>query len=194
MFQFLLQRASLRLKCTITFRRSGHTYQYQPQASQILPGLYIGDMYTATSPQTVDDLGITHILSLHSHTFPFGPRFKSLWIKTDTPDEDPDALLRVLPHTTAFLEQAMRKERQSSTLVCCKYGTGNSAAAVIGYLIAKNCMTFEAAMAHVKSRRPVVDINANMKRQLLEWQKRRQRMMETALESKLESLDAEFHN
>jgi len=59
-YRFLLYRMRLQ---QVVKSLSG---DFVPQASQILPQLYISDLYTATSPQTLDDLGITHILSLKS--------------------------------------------------------------------------------------------------------------------------------
>jgi len=182
-FEFLLQRANLRFRCTLNDNQTRPNFY--PQASEILPGLYISDIYTATSPQIMDDLGITHVLSIHPEPPNFGKHFKSFWIRTRE-DDDQDSLLRILPHTTSFLFRAQdQRETQSQVLVCCFFGVNESPAVVIGYLIAQH-WTYDAALEHVKSCRPVVNIDPNTKRQLLEWQRRRQRMLEKALESRLE--------
>jgi atypical dual specificity phosphatase len=185
MVAFLLQRVALRQCCTVLFPVDQTTQMFYPQASEILPGLHISDIYTATSPQTIDNLGITHILSLHSEEFKFGCRFGSFWICPSDPKVDSDALLHILPHTTSFLTKALAKERQSRALVCCPKGETHSAAIVIGYLIARHHMSYESALKHVKSRRYIVQIDSNTRRQLLEWQKRKQRMLEKALEVRL---------
>lgn len=184
-YRFLLQRAALRERCTLTL--DNHRTKFYPQASEILPGLYISDMYSATSPQLLDNLGITHILSLHSEAFDFGSRFKTLWVRAGkTLNNDPDALLRILPHTNSFLTQAMKKEGHSRVLVSCFFGVDAGPAVVIGFLIARHCMTYEAALAHVQERRPVVRIDPAIERQLITWQTRRRRMLEKALELRLQ--------
>jgi len=182
---FLLYRTILRQHCTLKFTIGHYTHIFHPQASEILPGLYISDIYTATSPQLIDELGISHILSIHTKFFNFGRRFKSLWIGPSDTEKDPDALLRILPHTTSFLGKAMDEERHSRALVCCVNGLMDSPAIVIGYLIARHRMSYESALEHVQLRRHVTRIDMNTRRQLLDWQKRQQRRLETALELRL---------
>src|ERR1700722_9455107 len=55
------ERRNLRIACT---RRFSWKDDFPPQASEILPRLYLSDMYTATDPLTIKRLEITHVLSV----------------------------------------------------------------------------------------------------------------------------------
>jgi len=187
---FLIERVSLRTRCTL--RLNYKPFEFLPQASQILSGLYISDIYTATSPLMLDALGITHILSLYPEHFDFGHRFKSLWLPVHSPESEDD-LLQLLPTTSYFLKGALAGEavRQAKILVCCPYGIQDSPAIVIGYLIAEQRMRLKDALRSVREARPVVELAPNSRRQLEEWEERTKGSLERELEFRTRELRAE---
>lgn len=167
---------------------------FKPRASPIISSqLYIADLYTATSPQVLDDLGITHILSVKSAytLLPFGDdgsrgRFTHMVVSMeDTESED---LLSHLEASTAFIRSALSKNgaNGSRVLVHCNLGNGPSAALVLGFLIGEQHMSYDAALEFLKERRSFVNINQGFERQLrkCEWMARR--YLEGALFGKLE--------
>jgi atypical dual specificity phosphatase len=183
--QYLFSRACLRSSCTLTSPNSNPPYL--PQASQILAGLYISDIYTATSPQTLDAVGITHILSLYPEHFDYGKsaqmRFKSFWTPLYSPEQKDD-LLQLLPITTYFLSGALADEARSRNrvLICCPYGIQDSPAIAIGYLIASHRMGFREALRRVREARPVVALSPNTREQLQQWEQMTRNDIERELE------------
>lgn len=179
--QFIYERACLRAWCTLAL--NWKPFEFAPQASEILSGLYLSDIYTATSPQMIDDLGITHILSLFPQHFDYGSRFKSLWLPIHSPGSRDD-LLHLLPTTTYFLKGAMsdRPDGQSRILICCPLGVQDGPAIAIGYLIAQHHISFKDAYRQVRLVRPVVSLSLNAMRQLLEWENRTREEIEKELE------------
>jgi atypical dual specificity phosphatase len=164
-----------------------------PRPSLVLPQLYISDLYSATSPQTIDDLGITHILSLHTANtdLPFGTkRFRRLSIELeDTPKAD---LHSHLPLTIDFLRQSLSSNHEDSNrvLVHCTLGNGPSAAVIIAFLIAAYHMNYDSALAHLNAAKGGVDsirINSGFEMQLRRWEEDQRRELEDALVKGLEN-------
>ncbi|KZT36601.1 phosphatases II [Sistotremastrum suecicum HHB10207 ss-3] len=187
-FQFLRERLILRHRCTLHLS-SGRVFE--PQPSMILPQLYLSDQYTATSPQILDDLGITHILSLTGSDIFLntGDRFKRLWIRLE--DISTENLSIRLPETTEFIKNALAGGETCRLLVHCVWGMSRSASVIIGYLIASQYMAYDDALAFVKARRPIVRPNRGFERQLRAWEMERRREIENALEVGLRGLDLE---
>ena len=60
------ERRALRTTCT----QKHPVDDFLPQYSEIIPGLFVADMYTATSSAVIRDLGITHVVSVVKHGCP----------------------------------------------------------------------------------------------------------------------------
>ncbi len=181
---YLVHRACLRDSCTVTLRIKGNAEtRFHPEASLVFPNLYISDQYTATSPQVLHDLGITHILSVKSTHFQFGSRFTSLCVTLkDSGNED---LLRVLPTTTQFIQNSLASKIDARVLVHCALGRSRSPSAVIGYLIACHFMTYDDALRTVQSQRPLAKPNRGFEKQLKQWEMQVKSSREEALKEKL---------
>lgn len=156
---FLEQRVILYDTCKTS--RLGRSFR--PQPSSILPGLYISDRYTATSPQVLDDLGINKVLSYNA-AFNFGARFESLHLTTEAGAAD--GFINTLAEATTFIHQALQNEGRTRLLVYCFKGVDSSPAVVVAYLIARYRWDYKKAIAHVKACRPVIKIDSSTKRQL----------------------------
>lgn len=164
----------------------------QPRPSLILPQLYISDLYNATSPQVIDDLGITHILSVQSANtvLPFGTkRFRRLTIHLeDSPSED---LYSHLSVAVDFLRESLSSKRHEGgarVLVHCTIGNGPSVAILLAFLIAAQHMSYDSALAYLrKTKKGSIRINPGFEKQLRRWEETQREELENGLRRGLEN-------
>ncbi|KAF7971877.1 hypothetical protein HWV62_19761 [Athelia sp. TMB] len=160
------ERRNLRITCTIKHMRT----DFRPQASEILPNLYLSDMYTATNPTVLRRLGITHVISVVEtmwHAFPSDIVHLCLSIH-DSPFSDMSYLF---DPTVDWMQDAMDGNEHARVLVHCMLGMSRSASVVLAYLMASRGMSLVVALAHVKVRRIIVQPNAGFVKQLM-WYER----------------------
>ncbi|KZT36596.1 phosphatases II, partial [Sistotremastrum suecicum HHB10207 ss-3] len=148
--------------------------------SQIIPGLYISDLYTATSPVVFRTLGVTHLLSVvpEPQLAPYSswqnrliPRSRRLHIRiSDTPSAP---LSEYLDTTTTFIRNALHDGPRTRVLVHCTWGMSRSASVVIAYLMVAGEMSYEHALEMVRRRRKIVRPNDGFERQVKEWAARK---------------------
>ena len=141
---------------------------YFPTASQILPNFYLSDEYTATSPRVLDDLGITHMVSVQSSHFDYKGRFQCYNATVEQAD-NPD-IMQVLPGVVGFIKDGLAFGSNARLLVHGKLGVNISASIVLGYLISCQFMTCDSAIAYLKSRRSFVAPRAGLYQQLKKWE------------------------
>jgi predicted protein tyrosine phosphatase len=137
--------------------------------SPILPGrLYLSGVTAASSPETLTEYGITHVLSIV--TPDEAPRLSEDIKHHVIPISDTTTtnLLQHLPAVVEFIESAFQNPN-AKVLVHCVEGVSRSASAVIAYLMAERGMSFPQALRVVKRRRAVVSPNLGFIRQLSEW-------------------------
>jgi protein-tyrosine phosphatase len=136
--------------------------------TEIIPRLYISDIYAAESSNTLSTLGITHVLSAMSGTvvIPHHPSINHCKIPlVDTPFSE---LAAFLPTTTSFLRDAL-SDPQNRILVHCVMGVSRSASVIAAFLIAEYGWTAMQAVNHVKSKRIVAEPNPGFISQLREY-------------------------
>lgn len=87
-------------------------------ASQITPQLYLCDAHTATSPNVITSLGITHVVSVFGPALRFPSGIQTFHVPIeDLPWED---LLSHLHKATVWMEQALLT-KEACVLVCIFY-------------------------------------------------------------------------
>ncbi len=94
-----------------SFRRRGH------MASEVLPRLYLTDLFTARDEAQLTSLGITHVVSVIElpPTLPQTQSLRTLHIPlSDDADQD---ILTHLPVTTSFIRNALAEDPNSRVLV-----------------------------------------------------------------------------
>jgi protein-tyrosine phosphatase len=146
-------------------------------ASKILSYLYIGSRQDAKDKKNLTDMNIKYVLNCtpkrsddpESGCPNFYEKDKTFVYKRipifDNKGED------ILPHIDSAYKFIEEGKHYGGILVHCHKGVSRSASFVIGYLMRKNELTLEEALAHVKSCRPVVQPNSSFLSQLETFQK-----------------------
>ncbi|KDE03834.1 hypothetical protein MVLG_05718 [Microbotryum lychnidis-dioicae p1A1 Lamole] len=130
-------------------------YEMRREAQQILPGLFIGPFQPSWNLETLNRLGITHILciaeSREQHLFraKFPERF--VYLILEVRDADDQNLIKIFPQTQAFIDGAI--EMGGAVLVHCGDGISRSPAIATAYVMVKHGLTHEDAFQFVQSRR-----------------------------------------
>jgi len=86
-------------------------------ASEVLPRLYLTDLFTARDESLLSELGITHVVSVLERPpkFPEAHSLRTLHIPlSDSSDQD---ILAHLPVTTSFIHNALAESPDSRVLV-----------------------------------------------------------------------------
>jgi len=93
------------------FRRNKH------MASEVLPRLYLTDLFTARDEAQLSSLGITHVVSVieRAPAFPETQSLRTLHIPlSDSANQD---ILNHLPVATSFIRSALEEDPESRVLV-----------------------------------------------------------------------------
>ncbi|EMD32076.1 hypothetical protein CERSUDRAFT_162133 [Gelatoporia subvermispora B] len=152
-------RRALRSQC---IRRSLDDHFF-PQASEIVPGLFVCDAYTATSPAVLQQLGITHVISVLPDGFYAYPRgIKHVVVPVG--DSRKDDIGRYFRKALEFIQKALDADGQ--VLVHCVWGMSRSATIVMAYLIESRNMSTVQALKVMRAKREIVRPNAGFLRQL----------------------------
>ena len=137
-------------------------------SSLIEERLYLGKMTNANNQEELQQLGITHILTVCSqgcYTYP-GIEYHRMNIY-DLPDTRIDHLFE-----EAFEIITSVLSGGGTLLVHCFAGVSRSASIIISYIMKKRGYSFEQALQYVKERRPVVNPNMGFVKQLRNYSNR----------------------
>src|SRR5437588_11085696 len=88
-------------------QRSGRRPLHGRSASEVLPRLFLTDLFTARDETQLSELGITHVVSVMEHApkFPETLPLRTLHIPlSDSSDQD---VLTHFPATTSFISNAL---------------------------------------------------------------------------------------
>ncbi|EPT02649.1 phosphatases II [Fomitopsis schrenkii] len=160
---------------------------FHPQYSEIVPGLFLADMYTATSAAVIRDLGITHVVSVVKRGCPhYLQDLKHICVPIE--DTRHAEILNHLDATTEWIRRALAEGGQ--VMVHCVWGMSRSASFVIAFLMADRGMSLDDALKYVVARRKIVRPNSGFMVQLsfYEHALRRRRERRTSVESILASM------
>jgi len=141
---------------------------FSPQATKIIPGVFIADFATASNPSTLKRLKVTHVISLMPREIepPANDGLERLWITiADTPAAN---ILEKFEQTTQFIKDALAQNGR--VLVHCLQGISRSPTIVCAYLIATRFITAKQAIKLVQSKRKVVDPNTGFREQLQKYE------------------------
>ncbi|KAK1289365.1 Protein-tyrosine-phosphatase MKP1 [Acorus calamus] len=141
--------------------------------SMITDHLFLGGESAARNLPALRSRGVTHVLNCAGDSGKpsdassgDGIEHRSLCLQ-DAPSED---LSSILYDAFDFIERARRIGGR--VLVHCRRGISRSVSVVVGYLMWKDRLAFEPALAVVRSARPVADPNVGFAWQLLQLHRR----------------------
>lgn len=101
----------------IVRQESSSFFDRSHSASEVLPRVYLTDLFTARDEAQLSALGITHVISVLEHAPMFPPThlIQTLHIPlSDSSDED---ILVHLPATTSFIHDALAESPDSRVMV-----------------------------------------------------------------------------
>ncbi|KAI0743440.1 protein-tyrosine phosphatase-like protein [Daedaleopsis nitida] len=139
-----------------------------PQASEIVPGLFVCDLYTATSPAVIEQLGITHVVSvLRKPPYRYPRQIEHLCVPLE--DRTDANLLDYLDYSVRWIRDALdvtTDDGGGRVLVHCVWGKSRSASLAVAFLVAARGMSLDAALHVVRTRRRVTRPNPGFVAQL----------------------------
>lgn len=129
-------------------------------------GLYLGNLACARDFKTLEQLKVTHVLTIDLVPLPRSILDRThLTLKfmklADVPKED---LISHLPESNEFIRQAIANN--GTVLVHCYFGVSRSAAVVIAYIMEKYGLCYEDAFLLVKTKRRFIGPNVGFVAQL----------------------------
>ncbi|KAH3743422.1 mapk phosphatase 2 [Pelomyxa schiedti] len=140
---------------------------------KIMSGLYLGDQENAYNSELLEELGITHVLSvaeianMDDHLAMFDSHIQVATIQL---------LDQADANISAYFDQAIAFIRESineggTVLVHCVWGMSRSATFVIAYVMYTLAMDWLVALRCVQLERPIVFPNLGFARQLAQYDK-----------------------
>ncbi|KAJ2331929.1 tyrosine protein phosphatase yvh1 [Coemansia sp. RSA 2681] len=130
---------------------------------QIVDGLYVGSAMAESDKAKLKEAGVTHILSVARHYPPSLPNdfvYKAVEID-DLPEEN---IIQFFPETDVFISSAL--ESGGRVLVHCMAGQSRSATVAAAYLMRRDMLTAEQAIAVLKDKRRQIHPNSGFLDQL----------------------------
>jgi len=136
--------------------------------TEIIPGLYISDIYCAEDPHVLASLGITHVVSAMCGTVVIPSHLSIQHCRIPLVDSPFSELAGFLPASTSFLQEALG-DSDARVLVHCFRGVSRSASVVAAFLISEYGWTSSQAVNYVKLKRSIVEPNPGFLSQLNEY-------------------------
>uniref|UniRef100_A0A3Q3SU21 Dual specificity phosphatase 22a n=1 Tax=Mastacembelus armatus TaxID=205130 RepID=A0A3Q3SU21_9TELE len=135
-------------------------------ASQVVDGLYLGNIRDAESRESLSKHGITHILSVYNNAKPVFEDMTYLCIHaTDTSSQN---LLQHFKECIGFIHEC--RLNGGSCLVHCFAGVSRSTTMVVAYLMTVTRYSWQECLSAVRAVRSFVDPNDGFQQQLQEYQ------------------------
>lgn len=154
----------------------------------IIDNLYVGGMQATKNPETLRDIGITHIITVSDE--PVRNIAKCGFFKykfVEGIDFEITDLLQRFPETTAFIEEGISN---GAVFVHCVAGVSRSVSVVIAYLMEKKGMPFDVALKLVQEKRKYAYPNEGFQKQLRLYEKMKCRLDPTNEEYRLYRLSS----
>jgi len=151
--------------CTMMSKTLRYTGSHSFDAHEVLPGVYLGDIYAAHNIDELKRRNITHVIDAALAIVPpFPDQFKYMHVELlDYPGEN---VMPYLEHTSRFIEQALASG--GKVLVHCLKGVSRSATIAAAYAIYSQKLSTKAAIQLLRKSRTVVCPNHGFQMQL-EW-------------------------
>ena len=147
-----------------------------PDFSEIVEGLFIGDVYAAIGDyrtleeDVLDILKIDVVISAltedeyEDHMIRSADFIGRVWHRFIIEDDKDENITAYCNTAHTIISRALQKKKK--VMVHCKAGMSRSAALVIAYLMIEHKWQYEEAYLHVKNKRAIIAPNEGFVRQL----------------------------
>jgi protein tyrosine/serine phosphatase len=147
-----------------------------PDFSEIVEGLFIGDVYAVVGDYRTLEQDILDILKIdvvisaltedeyEDHMIRSTDFIGRVWHRFIIEDDDTETITGFCRTAHVIINRALQKNKK--VMVHCKAGISRSATLVIAYLMIENTWQYEKAYEYVKKRRPIIVPNQGFITQL----------------------------
>lgn len=148
------------------------TYEMRRQCQEILPNLLLGPLQASKSLETLQSLGVTHIVCIRDakEAFSVRPRFPDhfKYMVLDVEDSEEQNLIRLFPGAKQFIDNAI--QGGGRVLVHCNGGISLSPSFVVMYAMQHYNLNWEDALHLVQNRRYCISPNGGFLSQIKEYE------------------------
>lgn len=138
------------------------------EIDEVYPNIFIGNFSSACQPDKLQNLGVTHIVTVLSGVGEMYPdKFKYLTI--DICDRNYSDIKQYFENSNCFIDNAINNG--GKVFVHCKSGISRSATIVLAYLIKVKKMPLNLALNSIKSKRKIINPNDGFIAQLKLYEK-----------------------
>ena len=139
-----------------------------PCACKLNDFYYFGNMAFAKEPAMLEQLGVTHILSLTRQRIPEEVRRAYAWKQIQVSDTPQTSIAHTFDSAFEHIEAA--RLSGGRVFVHCRAGVSRVSCVTIAYLMFSERMNLQSAYLRVKRARPVAHPNKGFLAQLIEYE------------------------
>ncbi|KAH7885097.1 phosphatases II [Phlebopus sp. FC_14] len=147
-------------------------YEMRRECQEILPGLLLGPFQASKSLETLQSLGVTHIVCIRDkkEAFSVRPRFPDhfRYLVLDVEDNEEQNVIRLFPEADQFIQMALSED--GKVLVHCNGGISLSPAFVVMFVMRHCQLSWEDALHLVQNRRYCISPNGGFLTQIKEYE------------------------
>jgi len=152
---------------TKTAKFMPHNFEFG--ANEIIPNMYLGNVWDSCMKEDLQNLGVSHILTVATGAEPSYPD-DFTYHCVDIRDISGVDILIYFDEACNFIHEAITNGH--TVLVHCMQGRSRSASCVIAYLMKYNKLTLDVALEYVQQRRPIAQPNDGFMNQLRQWERK----------------------
>jgi len=135
---------------------------------EVMKGLFIGNLRASKNRDFLDQHGITHVLTVANDIEPEFPK-RYIYKTINVDDSTEDDLSRYFEKCIKFIEKG---RKAGAVLVHCHAGISRSPSIAIAYLMYKDKLSYDEALARIKARDELIEPNTGFATQLRDFEKR----------------------
>ncbi|TDH71411.1 hypothetical protein CCR75_008593 [Bremia lactucae] len=128
---------------------------------EVAAGLFVGSIHASFNLEALKASRISHVLNLAGSTVAFPNDFT--YLSLSIRDKEYANLLSCLPIAAVFINAGLN---DGGVLIHCSGGRSRSPAVAMAFLMMKQQLSYSFILAHLKSLRPIISLNAGFDAQL----------------------------
>lgn len=126
------------------------------ECQEVVPGLYIGHVGSATDVSVLESRKIRRIVDLSQKSYK--PVAGTTVLRLDVPDVSGFDISQVFPLTNGFISRSLKSDDEP-VLVHCAWGISRSASVVLAYLMKHHNLSLSDSIKHLRSKRSIIKPN-----------------------------------